>query len=47
MINALLFWAVASFLDGIQVSGFVSAFIASIIYSIISWALSALLLNKD
>jgi putative membrane protein len=47
VINALLFWAVASFVDGIRVDGFVSAFIASIIYSIISWALSALLLNKD
>ena len=47
VINALLFWAVASFLDGIHVNGFVSAFIASIVYSILSWALSALLLNKD
>ena len=47
VINALLFWAVAAFLDGIQVNGFVSAFIASIVYSVISWALSAILLNKD
>ena len=47
VINALLFWAVASFLDGIHVDGFLSAFIASIVYSVISWALSALLLSKD
>jgi putative membrane protein len=47
VINALLFWAVASFLDGIHVDGFLSAFIASIVYSLISWALSALLLSKD
>ena len=47
VINALLFWAVASFLDGIQVSGFVAAFFASIVYSFISWALAAILLNKD
>ncbi len=47
VINALLFWAVASFLDGIHVDGFMSAFWASIVYSLISWALSALLLSKD
>jgi putative membrane protein len=46
VINALLFWAVTHFVDGIAVSGFVSAFIASILYSIISWALSTLLLKK-
>jgi putative membrane protein len=46
VINALLFWLVTHFVDGIAVSGFVSAFIASILYSIISWALSTLLLKK-
>ncbi|QYF94970.1 phage holin family protein [Massilia sp. PAMC28688] len=45
VINALLFWAVASFVDGVQVNGFVSAFFASILYSIISWALAALILK--
>ena len=47
VINAVLFWAVASLVDGFQVAGFWSAFIAAIVYSVISWALSALLLNKD
>ncbi|MES2900844.1 MAG: phage holin family protein [Pseudomonadota bacterium] len=47
VINAFLFWAVAQFVDGFNVSGFVSAFIAAIVYSIISWALSALLLSKE
>ena len=47
VINALLFWAVANLVDGFQVSGFWSAFIAAILYSIISWALSTLLLKKD
>ena len=47
VINALLFWAVTHFVDGIAVSGFMSAFIASILYSVISWALSALLLKND
>ncbi len=47
VINALLFWAVAHFLDGFHVAGFWSAFIAAILYSIISWALSTLLLKKE
>ena len=47
VINAVLFWAVAHLVDGFQVAGFWSAFIAAIVYSIISWALSALLLKKD
>ncbi len=47
VINALLFWGVASLVDGFHVAGFWSAFIAAIVYSVISWALSALLLSKD
>ncbi len=47
VINAVLFWAVAHFVDGFQVAGFWSAFIAAIVYSVISWALSALLLKND
>ncbi len=46
VINALLFWGVTQLVDGIAVAGFFSAFIASILYSIISWALSTLLLKK-
>ena len=47
VINALLFWLVATLVDGFQVAGFWSAFLAAILYSIISWALSTLLLRKD
>jgi putative membrane protein len=47
VINALLFWLVATLVDGFQVTGFWSAFLAAILYSIISWALSTLLLRKD
>jgi putative membrane protein len=48
VINALLFWLVANLVGGFQVAGFWSAFLAAILYSIISWALSTLLLsNKD
>jgi len=47
VINALLFWGVAHFVDGFEVAGFWSAFIAAILYSIISWALSTLLLKNN
>lgn len=46
VINALLFWFVASFVDGFNVGGFWAAFFGAIVYSFISWALSALLLDK-
>jgi putative membrane protein len=42
VINALLFWFVASFVDGFHVGGFWSAFWGAIVYSIISWAVSSL-----
>lgn len=34
VINALLFWAAASVLDGFQVQGFVAALIGSLIYTV-------------
>ena len=46
VINGLLFWFVASFIEGFRVAGFWSAVLGAILYSIISWALSALLLPK-
>jgi putative membrane protein len=46
VINALLFWLVANVVEGFHVAGFGSAFLAAILYSVISWALSTLLLNK-
>jgi putative membrane protein len=46
VINALLFWLVGSFVQGFHVAGFWSAFFGAILYSIISWALSAILLAK-
>ena len=46
VINGLLFWAVGSFVPGFHVDGFWSGVFGAIIYSIISWALSALLLSK-
>jgi putative membrane protein len=46
VINALLFWAVAEFVDGFHVAGFWSAFWGAIVYSLVSWAVAALLLPK-
>lgn len=45
VINGLLFWAVANFIGGFHVGGFWSAFGGALLYSLISWALSALLLK--
>jgi len=46
VINGLLFWAVANFVKGFFVADFMSAMGGVILYSIISWALSTLLLEK-
>ena len=46
VINGLLFWAVGSFVPGFHVAGFWSGVFGAIVYSIISWALSSLLMPK-
>jgi putative membrane protein len=46
VINGLLFWAVGSFLDGFTVANFWSGFFGAILYSLISWLLSAILKPK-
>lgn len=46
VINGLLFWWVGSFVDGFHVSGFWSGVFGAIVYSLISWLLSSLLLAK-
>ena len=46
VINGLLFWAVGSFWPGFHVDGFWAGFFGAIIYSVISWALSSLLMPK-
>ena len=46
VINGLLFWAVGSFVPGFHVDGFWAGVFGAIINSIISWALSAVLLSK-
>jgi putative membrane protein len=44
VINGLLFWFVGSQLQGFSVGGFWSGFFGAIVYSIVSWALSSVLL---
>ena len=46
VINGLLFWFVGSFVTGFVVSGFWWGIGGAIAYSIVSWALSSLLLSK-
>ena len=44
VINGLLFWLVGSYIEGFTVTGFWPGVFGAIAYSILSWALSALLL---
>jgi putative membrane protein len=45
VINGLLFWAVGSLVEGFHVAGFWSGVVGALIYSVISWLLSALVLK--
>lgn len=40
VINGLLFWLVATFVDGFAVTGFASALLGALVYSVISTLLS-------
>ncbi|WP_293777946.1 phage holin family protein [uncultured Oxalicibacterium sp.] len=46
VINALMFWAASELVSGFHVAGFWSAFFGAIVYSVISWVLSSLLLQE-
>ncbi len=46
VINGLMFWAVAELVQGFHVAGFGSAVLAALVYSVISWLMSAILLRK-
>jgi putative membrane protein len=45
VINGLLFWAVSAFVAGFHVAGFWSAVLGAIVFSLVSWLLSALVLK--
>jgi putative membrane protein len=46
VINGLLFWLVGSFIQGFQVAGFWWGVLGAIVYSLISWALTGLILHR-
>ena len=43
VINGLMFWLAGSLIEGFAVDGFWPAVLGSLLYSVISWALSSLL----
>jgi putative membrane protein len=47
VINALMFWFVASFVEGFRVAGFWSAFWGAIAYGVLSTIFSAVLMPRD
>jgi putative membrane protein len=46
VLNGLLFWFVGSFIEGFVVAGFWPGVFGAIVFSLISWLLSALLLRS-
>ncbi len=46
VINGLMFWFVADMVEGFRVASFGAAILAAIVYSVISWLLSALLIRN-
>ena len=47
VINGLLFWWVGTFVEGFVVMGFWPGFFGAIVYSIVSWLLSHLVLAQE
>ena len=47
VINGILFWAVGSFLQGFEVQTLIAGIIGAFVYSVISWILSAIIIDKD
>jgi putative membrane protein len=45
VLNGLLFWMVASWLEGFHVAGFWAAVLGALVFSLVSWLLSALVLK--
>ena len=46
VLNALLFWAVATVVPGFHVTGFWAAVLGAILYSVIGWLLSLLIPDR-
>ena len=45
VINGVLFWLVGNFLDGFDVKTLMAGIIGAIVYSVISWVLSAIVVD--
>ena len=45
VLNGLLFWMVGTWLEGFEVAGFWSGVFGAILFSLVSWVLSALVLG--
>lgn len=46
VINGLIFWFVARFLEGFYIDSFGWAIVAAVVYSLISWAVNSLLFRR-
>ena len=46
VLNGLLFWMVGTWLEGFEVAGFWSGVFGAILFSLVSWLLSALVLKE-
>jgi len=47
IVNGFMFWLVAQWVDGFHVDSFLSAVGGALLYSVISWALSTILLKTS
>lgn len=47
VINGLLFWLVSALVPGFHVAGFWSAFWGALVYSVLSWVASTLIVERD
>jgi putative membrane protein len=47
VINGLMFWLASRLLDGFQVASFGWAIIAALLFSLISWVVSTVVLRRD
>lgn len=47
VINGLIFWFVATFIDGFEVAGFLAAVIGALVVSVVSWIGEKLFLSDE
>ena len=47
VINCLMFWLASRLLDGFQVASFGWAIVAALLFSLISWVVSTVVLRRD